>query len=304
MKHAIPLATNRAIFSALLLLHAAALFALPALHAAPIVWLTLLTAMLWLTIVHWGLIHEAIHKLLFPDARANELGGRALAIAMGTSFHVLRFGHLMHHQWNRQFHSERDIAPTFTGRIYYYAHLLLGVYAMEVVASWLFLFLPRAQFMWLAHRTFLHDAPHVAATGERFFYVRGNIHETRTDVAIGLVLYGLAFALSGGQFLWLAAFVLLRAIVISFMDNIYHFDTPTDNSKLGKELSLPPLVSALMLHGNYHETHHANPDVPWRELPATHVMQHRAFDGDFVTHGLKQFKGPDWDELTIATATA
>ncbi len=295
MHYVIPFETNRTIFTGLLMMHAVVLFVLPAFHAPAALWALLLVASLWLTIVHWGLIHEAIHKLLFSDTNENELGGRALAIAMGTSFHVLRFGHLMHHQWNRKFRSEHDLSRSFSGRSNYYLHLIFGVYAMEMVMGWLFLLLPRKQFMALVHATLLHHAPHIAASGERFFYVRGNIRQTRSDVAMGFALYAAAFALAGTQWAWLVAFIALRGFVISFMDNIYHFDTPTDNSKAAKELTLPPLLSKLMLHGNYHETHHTNPDVPWHALPAVHAAQQRTFDGNFIRHGVMQFRGPSAD---------
>lgn len=290
--HPIPRSTNRLLFALFLALHLLVLAVLPALNAPPQLWLPLLLLMLWLSIVHWGLIHEAIHKLLFPSPRANEVGGRVLSILMGTSFHVLRFGHLMHHKLNRQFHAETVARDSLAARIHYYAHLLLGTYATEIIAGWLMALLPRDRFMRLVRQTLLRHDPEVAHTGERFFYERGNAAKTRTDAALATLLYALALYAAGPQWIWILAFITCRAMVISFMDNIYHYATPLDNSKAGKELALPPLVSTLLLHGNYHETHHTNPNVPWSALPAVHAAQNRRFDGGFVEHGLMQFDGP------------
>ena len=292
MKYAIPEQANRAMLILLLLLHGLVLFGLPSLLAHTAWWGLILLPMAWLNIVHWGLIHEAIHKLLLTNTRANEIGGRLLGIAMGPSFHVLRFGHLMHHQLNRKFHAEIVKVPTFAARFHYYAHLLCGLYLSEVIAGFLLVALPQRVFVALARATFLHDTPEVVISGERFFYTRGTIRPIRIDVMASLALYATAFYFYGAAWPWLLAFLTIRACVISFMDNIYHFDTPADNSKPAKELALPRPLSALILFGNFHETHHANSDVPWRVLPRIHAEQQRLFDGDFFTHGARQFAGP------------
>lgn len=292
MNYAIPVRHNRAILGVLLVLHVVVLFMLPSLLAHSVLWGLILLPMAWLNIVHWALIHEAIHKLLLTTTPANEQAGRVLAILMGASFHVLRFGHLMHHQLNRQFHSEMVKERTFGAQAYYYAYLTFGLYLSELVTGWMFAVLPRKQFMLVARRTFLKHEENVAVAGERFFYQRGNVRHVRTDVMASLALYGAAFYVYGAQWPWLLAFIGIRAFVISFMDNIYHFGTPEDNRKPAKELALSANLSMLILYGNYHETHHANPDVPWSALPYLHQKQGREFDGDLLLHGMMQFEGP------------
>lgn len=292
MNVTIPQTINSRLFATMMLLHTVILFLLPSVATPAPVWIGTLALMAWLTIIHWALIHEAIHKLLFKHPRMNDIAGRILAIAMGTSFHVLRFGHLMHHQFNRHFQSEIIERPTFGAKFYYYCYLVFGLYLSELVTGLMFAFLPRRWFMRIARATFLKGHENVAVIGERFFYERGNIIPTRIDVYLGLVLYAAAFYLAGAAWVWLASFIALRAFVISFMDNIYHFDTPADNSKAAKELYLPPLLSAAILHGNLHETHHLNPNLPWTALPLQHAVQSRNYDGSFATHGWMQFAGP------------
>lgn len=292
MDHAIATRTNTAIIATVTVAQLFVFTALPLLLMQSMWWVLLLAPLALLNIPHWGLIHEAIHKLLHPDPEANEHGGRLLSILMGPSFHVLRFGHLMHHKLNRDWHSELVEHPTLGARIYYYCNLTFGLYAGELIPSLMFTFLPRKQFMRIANATFLKGYPEVAVAGERFFFDRGNVVKVRTDMTLSIALFSLALWNYGTLWPALLAFVVLRAFVISFMDNIYHYATPADNSKAGKELILPAGVSRALLHSNYHETHHLNPDVPWVALPKVHQQQGRVFDGDFISHGVMQLAGP------------
>src|SRR6185369_8520147 len=49
----------------------------------------------------WALQHEAIHNLFAADQAVNRRAGRQMAVLFGSSFRILRFGHLMHHRVNR-----------------------------------------------------------------------------------------------------------------------------------------------------------------------------------------------------------
>lgn len=293
MTPAIPARTNLAIAAAIALYHAAALFALPLLllpHSTA--WACLMLPLAWSFSTQWGLIHDAIHKTALPDTHQNERLGRLLSVLMGSSFAVLRFGHLMHHKLNRHWQSEMVARPGLMASLGYYFTLTVGLYISEVGSTLLLALLPRKIFATLARRTFFADKPEAAVAGERFFYERGNIRTVRDDALASVLLYGLAFAAYGTHWPLLLGFIALRGLVISLLDNIYHYDTPADNSKASKELQLPAFMSRALLHANYHETHHLNPQVPWAHLPATHAAQNRRFDGGMLAHGLVQFAGP------------
>ncbi len=293
MNHAILVRANLAIAAAIVGYHAFAFFALPwwlLPHSAHWAWLLLPLA--WSFSTQWGMIHEAIHKIALPEPIANERLGRLLSVLMGSSFAVLRFGHLMHHQLNRHWQSEMVERPGILAGISYYFTLTVGLYLSEVVGSFLLALLPRSMFSILARRTFFADKPDAAVAGERFFYERGNIQTVRQDAAMGALLYILAFLAYGTHWPILLGLITLRALVLSLLDNIYHYDTPGDNSKASKELALPRYMSVLLLHANYHETHHLNPQIPWACLPSIHGQQARRFDGDLFSHGLAQFAGP------------
>ena len=288
----IPTRLNRTLTAAFVAYHGLVLFVLPLwLLPAHMAWAWALVPLAWLNSTHWGLIHEGIHKLLDADPVTNERESRLLSILMGPSFHVLRFGHLIHHKLNRDWHPETLKEPTLSAQMGYFANLLVGLYLTELVSSLLMAVLPQRAFSYLARNHFLAAYPEVATAGERFFYTRGNIRALREDMAATILLYAAAFWAYGHAWPVLLGFLALRTVVISVMDNVYHFETPLDNSKAGKELALPHHLSALMLHGNYHETHHLQPDVPWSELPAMHRAQGRVFDGAFLAHGIMQLRG-------------
>ncbi len=289
---AIPGTTNRWLIAGIVAFHLLILGALPWLLAQSMWWGMLLVGLAFIHITHWALIHEGIHKLLVPNTAANDRLGRLLGIMLGASFHVLRFGHLMHHKLNRDWYSEWVEERTLGSKLGYYWHLLFGLYVTEVATSILIAILPNETAIRLARRTVFKHAPEAAVAGERFFYTRNHVRAVRQDMALSVLLYGVALWHFGALWPMLVAFFLVRAFVISFLDNIYHYATPADNSKAGKELLVPGFYGLLLLNGNYHETHHLNPDVPWTSLPDTHNAQGRVFNGGFIDHGLQQFHGP------------
>lgn len=292
MDHAIRTTTNTGMTITLIALHALVLIALPPLMAISAWYGLLMLPLLAMSSLQWGLIHEGIHKNLASDLADNDRMSRLLAIMMGTSFHVLRFGHLMHHKLNRDWHSERVEKATAGARAYYYANLFFGLYLGEVITALLLTFLPRKQFMRVARASFLKGYDEVAIAGERFFYERGHVTFVRCDMLVAIAIYATAFAIAGTHWDVLLAFLLGRALIVSFLDNIYHYDTPADNSKAGKELILPEWASLALLRSNYHETHHLNPDVPWHALPQVHAQQGRCFDGSWMLHARLQLNGP------------
>lgn len=290
--YTIPKTINTCVVSAIIMAHVLLLVMLPSLLVQSWWWLAVIPATAWMHLTHWALIHEAIHKILHPNTRVNEVMGRVLSILMGTSLPVLRFGHTMHHQFNREWNHEFVPQKTFAARAMYYGHLLFGLYGAEVLSNLLLAILPKKQALALAQHYVFHENLEYAAVGERFFYQRENIAIVRSDTACMLLLYGAAFYVFGAYWLALALFFVTRAMAISFMDNIYHYNTPMDNTQAAKELSLSSLGSLILLHGNYHETHHLNARIPWTQLPLVHRGQQKIFHGNFLQHALQQLDGP------------
>lgn len=282
--------TNLVLAFSVLAFEGVLLFALPlALLPASPLWLLLLLPSLWVSALHWGLIHEAIHRNFHPDKRINEMAGRILSISLGTTFSLLRFGHLMHHQMNRKWQSEIVAEVNWKTRLHYYWTLFAGVYFTELMASFLIAISPDRHTPELARRYFFAHIPEVADIGNRYFFTRGNVKPLRMDMVAVFLLYGMVIAAYGAQWPVLLAVIAVRAFAISFMDNLYHYGTPSDNSEVAKNLGLPVWAERAMLNGNYHETHHLQPLVPWHQLPqhAARSAQYRFIDGAAL-----QFHGP------------
>jgi fatty acid desaturase len=47
----------------------------------------------------YAIIHEAEHAMLFPDRRWNDLAGAVMALFFPAPFHLIRQGHLAHHEY-------------------------------------------------------------------------------------------------------------------------------------------------------------------------------------------------------------
>jgi fatty acid desaturase len=282
---------NAIITAAVIALHIHVLFVLP-LFLLPLSGLFALTAIPFMLIhsIQWGLIHEAIHKHLSSDSRHNEYGGRMLSVLMGVSFHILRFGHLMHHKLNRNWQSELVVKNSWKEKTGYYYNLLGGLYITEVFSSLLVAILPKKVFLYFANKKDLIDNPEVFPAGERFFYTKNNVKHARVDFALAVILYGSAFIAYAGYTWLLLLCIASRAVMISFIDNLYHYGTTQD--KAGKNLYMPKWAANLMLNSNYHETHHLSPNVPWIDLPKEYERRGLSFAGKFMDHGLMQFKGP------------
>lgn len=288
----IPLTHNLTIIAGIVLLHFAVLVALPLwLLPISIGWAALIPLTIWVHNTHWGLIHEAVHKLLHPHARMNEGLGRMLCILMGPSFHILRFGHLMHHQYNREWESEfyDGMHASITQRLHYYYKLLGGLYLTELAVSLAAAILPNSVVRRGVHGRLARAFKPAGPAAEQVFFRRGKLRAVRIDMACTVLLYGSAIYLYGAYWPVLALFIAARAFAVSFFDNIYHYATPVDNSKAAKELAMPRIVSAMLLHGNYHETHHQHPNIPWYYLPR---HQRMPFRYSFMDGALDQFNGP------------
>ena len=240
----------------------------------------------------WSLIHEGVHRNMHPNRTANEAWSRIMSIVFGASFHVLRFGHLMHHQYNRDWESEIYSPPQkkWAVTINHYFKMLCGIYLVEVLLSYLVALTPKNMTQKVADRIF-SDEHHRHAV-RQMLQKPGNVTRLRVDCAMIALLYGTAFFLYGSLWPLLILLISARALVISIMDNAYHYDTPPDNSIAAKELHVSPLMAKLILNFNYHLTHHKNAGLPWSELAKDHQQKNRSFDGDLVPALLAQFKGP------------
>ncbi len=205
------------------------LFVLPVwLLRANGLWALALIACALSTTTNWSLIHEAIHRLLFPNARINDACGRLLAILFGSPLEILRFGHLLHHQLNgtasdRPEYFEAAATSRRSVAIGYYPYLVFGIYAAEIAGT-IACLMPRPV---LERMTRLFPAEHGAdARAAAYLLQRKRLVELRLDACAVILIYGLSFWCYGHLWPLLALSIAARGTIVSVADNSYHYGAP------------------------------------------------------------------------------
>ncbi len=255
-------------------------------------WLLLLPVLLsnsW-----WAFIHEAVHGVLFPNKQANRLAGRVNAVLFGAPFDLLRRGHLLHHAASRTKRERSEVyVPERDNRLLfatgYYLRLFGGLYCLEVIGG-LALLLPRR-----ALRAFVRRAGgehNVLEDLAKRILEPATLRAVRIDATLVLGVYALAFALYGEHAWMLALAVAGRGLLISLVDNVFHYGTPLDQTRYARNLALPDWASRLILHFNLHGAHHQRPGLAWWQLPDYQRNSGMGFQGKWLPALLAQLKGP------------
>jgi fatty acid desaturase len=96
-----------------------------------------------------------------------------------------------------------------------------------------------------------------------------------------------------GAYWWLLLSVLVaRGLLISFLDNVYHYRTPVNDILYASNLRLPKLMAGVLLNFNFHGIHHRNPAIPWSRLPLIFRQQAQSFQGNYFAAAAQQLSGP------------
>lgn len=262
-------------------------------------WGLLLVPVALLSNGFWALHHEAIHGNFHPDRRVNLAAGRFMAILLGSSFPVLRFGHLMHHQYNRNPIDRPDTYDPATSsalraHLGFFGNLLGGLYLLEIAVP-LVCLLPRRLIRRIVDRVYAGDDFAVRAIHQsalRLFFDPRRLATIRLDGLLAWGLIALSALLFGADWPMLAGLLLARGLFISVLDNVYHYATPIDRPDYARNLSLPAMLRLSMLNMNLHRVHHRRPALPWWELPAALHAAGDAYDGSLPVGVMRQFAGP------------
>jgi fatty acid desaturase len=257
-------------------------------------WAWTLALLAMLTNPFWSLIHEAIHDLFHPNRTVNALAGRLLAVLFGAPFRVLRLSHLLHHKLNRlpvegtEYYDKTKRSKIGAAPGYYF-QILLGLYLVEVLSPLYFL-LPRS---WLKRFKERFLAPNSVSAILMQNWLRADaLREIRIDGMFILGLFSISFYCFGERWPLLLAILAARGFLISFLDNVYHYETPVGDVFYARNLRLSGALERLLLHFNLHGIHHLNPTIPWIALPEAFRLQMGAFAGGYFTAALHQLRGP------------
>jgi hypothetical protein len=250
----------------------------------------------------WTIAAGVVRNLLEPDSRAihdlfinraaNGFAGR-LSRSCSAPFRILRVSHLLH-RLNRlpvegtEYFDQRKSTRASAAPGYYF-QILLGLYVIELVGP-LFFFLPRR---WLqAFKDNYLPRGTVSAILIQNWLSGDALREIRVDGACAYFWLGLSFYCYGSHWPLLVALVTARAFLISFLDNLYHYETPVGDIFYAKNLRLPAPLSGVLLNFNLHGIHHINPAISWIDLPAAFRAQAAEFQGSYVSAALRQLRGP------------
>jgi fatty acid desaturase len=118
------------------------------------------------------------------------------------------------------------------------------------------------------------------------------LREIRFDGLLTVSWLMFAFLCYGENWPLLLAALVARGFLISFLDNVYHYETPVSDIFYAKNLWLPRPLMKLLLHFNLHGIHHVNPAIPWIHLPKAFVAEAGRFQGDYFAASLHQLTGP------------
>lgn len=256
---------------------------------------TLVPAVL-LTTSWWSLIHEAIHGLLYRYRPLNNALGRLLCILFGLPFQPVAFGHLFHHRRNRSALDRAEvITPEEAGwhaTAGYYFKLLGGLYIGEFAlcfAAWL----PRNLLRRLAVPRFVKAGlPQEGRLLETALLSNRALWNIRIDSALILLALVGSLRLYGSHAWMLLAVSLGRGLLLSVMDNAYHYATPLNALRYALNMRLPAFLSAAILHFNLHRIHHTHPASPWWRLPELFDEAEERYDGGYLGLTLRQLRGP------------
>jgi fatty acid desaturase len=262
-------------------------------------WGWLLAPIALLTNFFWALHHEAIHGGFHQDRQRNLQAGRLMAVLLGSSFHVLRFGHLTHHQYNRNPIDRPDVYdPAVTSRMKarfsFLGTLVFGLYFAEIAAP-LGCCLPRAAIRRIIDRVYRGDDPSLAAiraAARRQFLDPKRLRMIRTDTLLAWTMIGGSAIAFGADWPMLMGFLVARGVMISVFDNVYHFATPIDRPEFARNLWLPAPLRLLILNMNLHRIHHDRPALSWWQLPAQFRAERDRYDAGLLRTALAQFAGP------------
>lgn len=268
-----------------------------------LVWPPLLLALgLWLDRMY-AVGHEAVHRKLFPDRPAlNDLVGAALLAPLCAPLSVYRKIHAFHHGQNRRAPGlatldviilppgppwRRRLARAWGWLTWLLAVFAGGFFLHSLVSVVLFLLLPTAVACRISP-AFKGWRPRLRA-------------RAWLELLAGFGLHLLVWRL-GGAGLWLAALglpLLAFAWVWSLLLYIYHYRTTIGDDIRYNVRSLRPgrLLSWLLLNFNEHTTHHADPRIPWYQLPQRRVEAPPAFAANQGVHTVaaaiwQQLRGP------------
>jgi len=236
----------------------------------------------------YSVIHEAEHRMLYPGRRVNDFLGAAMALLFPAPYHLIRQGHIGHHQRNRSDDEAFDLyfdgENVFLRRVQLYG-IVTGAYWFVVALSNVLVLV--APFLF-RRQHFEFNRPSAAMMESLNPDHWGLI---RLEAALAILLHAaIVFALG---IPWLHYLIVYFGFGFSWsaMQYVHHYGTERHVLLGSRNLWIFAPLDWLWLHHNWHRTHHRHPTVPWVYLPRLGSSEdpHREF---LLFHYLQMWRGP------------
>jgi len=258
------------------------MFALAFVGCLTLLWCSSHLALGWILLAAAGfailnntmftLMHEAIHGVLLPNAKANALLGFVCGVFVPVPLVAYRYGHMQHHVRNRtdvelfDYYLPTD-SRTKKNLWLYLGNMLGGFWALMAMGTLLYLFFP-----WY----FRSPGRERETQG---FGIGAGVSDIAQLPLLTSWLQCLCVVLGQAAIVWaldlsLAGWLLCYgafALHWSALQYTHHAWSVRDVKTGAWNLRVFPPVRWLSLNYHYHLAHHTNPDVPWVYL------------GEFVT---------------------
>jgi fatty acid desaturase len=262
-----------------------------------------MSAILGLTLLYgilmntgYALIHESEHGIFHPNHLVNLWGGVVLALFFPAPFHLIRQGHIGHHQRNRSDDEAFDFYFAGESRLWRWLQLygiLTGFFWMTIALGNLVCAVSPA----LLRRPATPFDRSTAAFQDSLNPKYDQWIRLEAIAAIALhvsliLLFGTPpvrhlIVLMGFGFLW------------SAMQYAHHFGTAREVLHGARNLKTFPLLDKIWLNHNWHLNHHLRPTVPWIYLPGLfHGAQYEE-RGSLLRAYFFMWRGPRFSEERV-----
>jgi len=234
-------------------------------------------------------MHEAEHGLLLKNRRLNDGAGVFLAALFPGAFHLMRQGHLGHHQRNRSDDEAFDVYfPEDNDRpwktLMFYGILLGWFYAITVFFN-LILFLCPQVIRWRKAKVDRATAALLESLNHRYLRL------IRLEILFAILLHaGLIFFLKLPALNYLLMYAAF-GWAWSAVQYVHHYEAERDVLNGAHNLKIWRPIDWLLFNHNWHQVHHRHPTVSWlflEKVGQREAPQQQSFFKAFV----RMWRGP------------
>lgn len=238
-------------------------------------------------LTNYALIHEGTHGNLHADPRWNRWMGVATGFLFPVPFSMIRVTHTVHHCCNRTDHEMFDL---------YYPgdnmFLKLGQW-YGLLCGFFWPWIPIGMVILATFPAILKTAPFRKArtTGVLFDdFERNGVNRIRVELVLMMAFWASVYWVLDLQ--WPQVLVMYACFAFNWSTRQYvtHAFTPRDVINGALNLKVSPLMSWLLLKGNWDLVHHQQPWLPWTAL-AEHG-RHSAPPVSFWRQYARMWAGP------------